>query len=354
MDRFTASLAIFDSIDYTVLALNLMMFVFAPAIVRRIRPSTNDTSIAGRAYTLRAANVILLILYVTAVFVTEFSIQLYETGLTLLVAVLITGFIETLILRRYGRTRTIDDVEYRTETYQSELFGLLTKIFVTVAAILVIINIWGLTGWLRTTSVLGGLAILLFSTKDVWVPDNINGLIILYNGDLEPGSVIRVDELDLLGIVVQTTMTQTRLRDLRTRHIVVVPNAKLRGCKIDILSKNSSRGMMQYADFKVSYGIASDAIDELFEAIWLLACERDNNINEERPAVAKLENTGDHGVEWRLCYWVKNIYGLIDAAHAINRAAYEVAEARRIRLNTPLTHLVTRDDSSNGGQSAGA
>jgi hypothetical protein len=40
---------------------------------------------------------------------------------------------------------------------------------------------------------------------------------------------------------------------------------------------------MQFADFKVSYGIESTIIDELFEEIWRLACERDNNINAERP-----------------------------------------------------------------------
>ncbi|HJP37013.1 MAG TPA: mechanosensitive ion channel [Gammaproteobacteria bacterium] len=343
MDKLTASLSVFDGFDYAVLALNFIMFVFAPTIVRRIRPSTDDVAIAGRAYTLRAANVILLLLYGSAIFISEFAIQLYETGITLLLAVLATHFFDTLILRRYGRTRTIDEIEYRSETYQSEVFALLTKIVVTVSVILIVINIWGMTGWLRTTSVLGALAILLFSTKDVWIPDNINGLILLYNGDVEPGSVIRVDELDLLGIVVQTTMTQTRLRDLRRRHIIVVPNAKLRNCKIEILSKASSKGIMRYADFKLSYGIDSGIVDELFEAMWRLACARDNNINEERPPAAKLENAGDHGVEWRLCYWVKNVYGMIDAAHAINRAAYEVAEKRNIGLNTPLTYRALPD-----------
>jgi len=343
MDKITASLGLFDGVDYTILMLNFLMFLFAPAIVGRIRASADANAIAARAYTLRAANVILLILYVSAIFVSEFAIQLYETGLTLLLAVLLTHFFDMLILRRYGRTRTIDEVEYRTETYQSEIFALLTKIIAGVSVILIIINIWGMTGWLRTTSVLGGLAILLFSTKDVWIPDNINGLILLYNGDIEPGSVIRVDELDLLGIVIQTTMSQTRLRDLVTSHIIVVPNAKLRNCKVEILSKTSSKGLMQYADFKLAYGIETSCIDELFEAIWQLACERDNNINEERPAVAKLGNTGDHGVEWRLCYWVKNIYGIIDAAHTINRAAYEVAQTRQIGLNTPFTHEVVQD-----------
>ncbi|MFT4581930.1 MAG: hypothetical protein ACI915_000508 [Gammaproteobacteria bacterium] len=97
---------------------------------------------------------------------------------------------------------------------------------------------------------------------------------------------------------------------------------------------------MQFADFKLAYGLDSAVVDQLFLSIWELACERDSNINHERPPITKLKNPGDHAVEWRLCYWIKNIYGMIDAAHAINRAAYEVAQQHRVGLNTPLTHQV--------------
>jgi len=114
MDQITASLRIFDGFDYVVLILNFLMFLFATAIVRRTGSSSDEAAITSRAYTLRAANVILFVLYVSAIFVSQFAIQLYETGLTLLLAVLVTHFFDTLILRRYGRTRTIDDVEYRT------------------------------------------------------------------------------------------------------------------------------------------------------------------------------------------------------------------------------------------------
>ncbi|MFT4581931.1 MAG: hypothetical protein ACI915_000507 [Gammaproteobacteria bacterium] len=216
MEDLLDNLPIFDRFDTTVLMLNIVMFAFAPAIVRRIGSAMDSTAVAGRVYTLRVANVIFPVLYFGTNQFEEVSIELYETGLTLLLAVLATLFLDTVILRRYGRTRTIDDVEYRTETYQSEIFALLAKFVVIAAVILIIVNIWGMNDWLQATSVLGGLAILLFSTKDVWVPDNINGLILLYNGDIEPGSVIRVAELDLLGIVIQTSMSQTRLRDLAT------------------------------------------------------------------------------------------------------------------------------------------
>ena len=65
MERLAASLTVFDSFDYAVVALNLIMFAFAPTIVSWVRPTKDDAAIAARAYTLRAANVILLVLYIS-------------------------------------------------------------------------------------------------------------------------------------------------------------------------------------------------------------------------------------------------------------------------------------------------
>ena len=333
-------LTVFDGFDFTVLAFNFALFLFARQIVGFVRPSKDEATLGTRIYTLRAANVLLFLLYFSAVLFADLSKQLSQTGLALLVGILLYYVLANQIERRYGRVREIDGVEYRTETYQSEMFSLLVLILAAIVIILVVINIWEMTGWLKATSVLGGLLIILFSTKDFWAPDNIHGLILLYNGDIEPGTLIRVEELSLLAIVIQTTLTQTRLRDLRTKHIIVVPNAKLRSCKIEILSKSSSKGLMQVAEFQIGYGVDAARIDTVFHKIWQVACETEKSINDEREPVARVGQTGDHGVTWRLCYWLRNSYGLIDAEHAINRAAYEVAGAEGIGLNTPLTHNI--------------
>ena len=340
MDSLLARLDVFDTFDYTVLTINLLFFVFARQVVRFTRPSSDESTIATRVYTLRVVNVALFVLYFSEIFFADLGKQFSQTGLTLLLAVLINNILDALILRRYGRLREIDEVEYRTETYQSEVFGLLMLILTTIAVILIIINIWGMTDWLKTTSVLGGLVIILFSTKDVWAPDNINGLILLYNGDIEPGTLVQVEELNLLGIIIQTTLTQTRLRDLTSKHIIIVPNSRLRGCKVEILSKSSSKGLMRTADFQLNYGLSSELVDQFFKQVWERACELEKGINDEKSAVARLEESGNHGVTWRLCYWVKNSYALIDARFAVNRAAYDVSQSEGIELNTPLTHNV--------------
>jgi small-conductance mechanosensitive channel len=203
-----------------------------------------------------------------------------------------------------------------------------------------VINIWGMNDWLKATSVLGILAILIFSTKDVWVPDNISGLILLYNSDIESGAVVKIDELNLLAIVVQTSLTRTTFRDLKTRHKIVLPNTLIRNSKLEILSKGPASGYMQFVHFNIGYGIPAEKIESLLKTIWEKACEESSAINEEREPEISVVETGDHAVNWRLGYKLKNLYQMLEAECMVKRIAYELAEQHKIELQTPLTHNV--------------
>ncbi|HIF51900.1 MAG TPA: mechanosensitive ion channel [Thiotrichaceae bacterium] len=154
--------------------------------------------------------------------------------------------------KKFGREKEIDGVNYHNETYQSEIFSLLITLIAVIASIVIVIDIWGMNDWLKATSVLGILAILIFSTKDVWVPDNISGLILLYNGDIEPGAVVKIDEQNLLAIVVQSTLTRTTFRDLKTRHLIVLPNTVVRNSKLEVLSKGRCERLDAICTFQYS------------------------------------------------------------------------------------------------------
>jgi len=198
----------FGGFEYVVLLINVLIFVFSGRIVGSTYRSRDERSFNARLWVLRFINFVLVILYFFAVFFTEHARQISETGLTLLLAYLAVHFSQVFLINRYGRIKEIDGVEYRSETYQSEMFGLIIFLIASITAFLVIINIWGMTSWLQATSVLGGLLVILFSTKDVWAPDNINGLILLYNRDIEPGCVVKLDEHDLMAIVLKISLTQ--------------------------------------------------------------------------------------------------------------------------------------------------
>ncbi|MDQ7089445.1 MAG: mechanosensitive ion channel [Methylococcales bacterium] len=181
---------------------------------------------------------------------------------------------------------------------------------------------------------------MIYSTKEVWAADNISGLMLLYNGDVEPGSVVRITELDLLAIVIQTTLSQTSFRDLATRHKVLLPNSRLRNSKIEVLTQCSNAGLRQYVDFKIAYGFESTRIEQFLIQVWHNACEVETAINSDRPASIKLMETGDYAVRWRLVYILKNVHKLIDAQCMINRAAYDLSLIEKIGLDTPLQHKV--------------
>ena len=190
----------------------------------------------------------------------------------------------------------------------------------------------------RRPSVLGGIAVVLFFTKDVWLPDIINGLILLYKHDIEPGSVVRIKELDLCGVTLRTTLLETTFRDLVTRHKVVIPNSLVRQHRIEILSSAGSSGLTETVDFNIGYDADSEAVQTLLRDVWEAACEAENAINNEIEPKIMIADNGDHAIVWRLFYTVKNVYRINPARYAINRAAHVLSTERNIGLNTPLTH----------------
>ncbi|MEM7027033.1 MAG: mechanosensitive ion channel domain-containing protein [Pseudomonadota bacterium] len=278
-----------------------------------------------------------------AIFIEGWSKQISLTGLSFLLAFVFSHMLHVYITKQFGREREIDGTKYHTETYQSEIFSLLVTLLTILATIVIVINIWGLNDWLKATSVLGILALLVFSTKDVWIPDNISGLILLYNSDIEPGAVVRIDEQELLAIVVQITLTRTSFRDLKTRHLIILPNTTVRNSKIDVLSKGPSSGLMQFVTFNISYGEEAEHVEGLLRAIWEKAATECNAINEEQePEIAIIE-TGDHAVTWRLGYKLKNLYQILNVDFQVKRIAYELSSDVGIELQTPMTHRVALD-----------
>ena len=222
-------LARLTTLDLVVFSLNILIFLFSGWIVKGFKKSNEDSSFSTKLRALRFINLTLLGLFIIAVFEKQFTRQISLTGMTLLLAFILVHFTQVFLLMKFGRVKEIEGDKFRVETYQSEVFGLLVVMLAVIISLLIIINIWEMTSWLQATSVLGALLLLVYSTKDVWAPDNINGLMLLYNGDIEPGSVVQIDDYNLLGIAIQTSLTQTVFRDIKHRHRVVLPNYEWAG-----------------------------------------------------------------------------------------------------------------------------
>lgn len=339
MPEFLTGLSHFSHFDYTILAINFLLLFFAKPIIGGFRRKESK-SIASKVFALRSINLILIALYVAALFVEGWSKQISLTGLTFLIAFIISHLLHVLILQKFGREKEIDGTVYRTETYQSEMFLLFVTLLAFIASIITVINIWGLNDWLKATSVLGILALLIFSTKDVWIPDNISGLIMLYNADIEPGAVVRIPEHDILAIVVQISLIRTTFKDLKTRHLITLPNTRVRNSKVEVLSSSPGSSFQQFAIFNIGYETPSEDVEALLTRVWETACEESSTINADYKPVIRVIETGDHAVSWRLAYKITNLFQMLEADCLIKRLALDFSKEAGIGLNTPLTHSV--------------
>ncbi len=331
---------VYSYFDYFVLAINALIFLFSAKIVAKFGYLPGDRRYSASVWTLRLVNVALFVLYFLAVFFIDKARPLSITGLTLLCAYLLAHLFQLHALKRYGRTRRIADTEVLSHTYQSEITGLIGWAAAVIVSFLIIINVWEMTSWLHTTSVLGALVLIFYSTKDVWAPDNINGLILLYNNDVEPGAVVQVREIDLLAVVVRTSLTQTVFRDLRRKYKILLPNSRFRACKIEILTSDANGNLDCFVDFKIGYGFSGERIEGFLNRVWQKVVDESSLIQTERQPKIRIVENADHAVVWRLSYRINSAYRLIEAEYLINRAAYDLSLELGIGLNTPMTHTV--------------
>jgi len=327
------------------IALNLIFF-FASGVIFKyiVKPTDDEERNKRRIRWLRSLNFLLLMIYVMDALFNGYSnenewlLKASQTGLVLLISYLFIQFSHAWALQHYGKDKTIDGDEVTTGTYKSEMMHLLIIAVTFITAILLLVNIWNVTNWLQATGVLGGLLVMLFATKEAWAIDSVHGMIMLYNKDLEPGVICRIPEYNILAVLRKISMTQTTFRDLVQKHKIVIKNSKLRDTKIEVLNRSGSTGWNDFIDYKIGYSTPSKIIDDYFEKVWEIACEKSSALTvEKKPKIALVE-AGDHAILWRIHYQLDNIYHLKSVRFCINRVAFDLQEEFNLSLSTPITH----------------
>ncbi len=341
--------------DIAVIATNIFLFVFAGLILNLIQGRKLDSHRRPRLLTLRALSFFLLILYVLSLIpgitfgvkdcnndscATEIIKLLTESGVTLIVSYVLMFLAHLLIIKRFGRVKEVQGETIHYETYQSRLVTIVILAVVTSFLLLTLLSIWSLESWLRQTTVLGGLVVIIYFTKDLWLPDNINGLILLYKTDVIPGSLVRVKKLDLLGVTLRTSLIETAFRDLVHGQRIVIPNAMFRNQVIEILNREDKTSFKDYVEFNIGYGTEVKVIKSFLQSTWESACELESGINADYEPRFNVINTGDHAVTWRLSYSLQNPYRIKKAQMAISEAALVSSDEFSIGLNTPITHRI--------------
>ena len=169
----------------------------------------------ARLRILHVTNLILFITYLIAViFEIHLGRAISQTFLVVLASYLLIHFAEAFILRKYGKSKTIENFARTTETHTSRTLELFVLFIIITITFVLLINIWGLEDWLQTTSVLGFIALFIFASKEYWAGDFLSGILIISQGRIERGDVIKIKDEDLTAIVLQINSFQTIVRDL--------------------------------------------------------------------------------------------------------------------------------------------
>ena len=334
LDYFT----ILESIDYITFIINLLILIFGKQIINHLSVQT----VGAAPPQLRLLRILNALLFLTYFFAVAFQFQLgsniSHTGLLVLLTYLIWQLTHSIILKKYGRKREVEGTSIYVESYTSSNLKLIALLILGVISGLVFLNLWKLEWLLQTTSFLGALAVLIFTTKDYWLKDFISGIIVISNGNIERGDVIRIPDENILAIVLETRTMLTLLRDVIRNHNITVPNSLLLNKQVEILTTESRKGIYDYVEFNIGYETDSEKARAYLLDAWKRACKITATINPEREGNIMLVENGDHAVTWRVLYNLRFEHEIATARNAVQLAAFELQDEHGVKLPTPLTH----------------
>ena len=334
LDYFT----ILEPIDYITFIINLMILIFGKQIINHLSVQT----VGAAPPQLRLLRILNAVLFLTYFFAVAFQFQLgsniSHTGLLVLLTYLIWQLTHSIILKKYGRKREVEGTSIYVESYTSSNLKLIALLILGVISGLVFLNLWKLEWLLQTTSFLGALAVLIFTTKDYWLKDFISGIIVISNGNIERGDVIRIPDENILAIVLETRTMLTLLRDVIRNHNITVPNSLLLNKQVEILTTESRKGIYDYVEFNIGYETDSEKARAYLLDVWKRACKITATINSEREGNIMLVENGDHAVTWRVLYNLRSEHEITTARNAVKLAAFELQDEHGVKLPTPLTH----------------
>ncbi len=327
-----------EPIHYITFIINLLILIFGKQIINHLSVQT----VGAAPFQLRLLRILNAALFLTYFFAVAFQFQLgsniSHTGLLVLLTYLIWQLTHSIILKKYGRKREVEGTSIYVESYTSSNLKLIALLILGVISGLVFLNLWKLEWLLQTTSFLGALAVLIFTTKDYWLKDFISGIIVISNGNIERGDVIRIPDENILAIVLETRTMLTLLRDVIRNHNITVPNSLLLNKQVEILTTESRKGIYDYVEFNIGYETDSEKAKAYLLDVLKRACKITATINPEREGNIMLVENGDHAVTWRVLYNLRFEHEIATARNAVKLAAFELQDEHGVKLPTPLTH----------------
>ncbi|MCU7920262.1 MAG: mechanosensitive ion channel family protein [Candidatus Thiodiazotropha sp. (ex Epidulcina cf. delphinae)] len=336
-------------IDYTVLAINILLMIFARRILTFIyHDKVSDSRRLNRVYLFRALNLLIILsfgyyhLYLP-ISDRGLGLKLVSVFVVIYLGYLFAHIIGYLARQRFGKVREVNGVKKSVETYNSRMLGLLSGIFIFIIVLISVVQILGFSGLLEAGGVIGFIGVFLALTQNAWAPDIFSGLIILNSGMAEEGDVVEITEgVPYLGVVYKTKMFHTEILNVVNNHRIMLKNSKLREYTIHNLSKfASAKGLREKLHFKIGYEVEANKVRAMFAEAFNAAKDDGNSgIEPQYDLDIGISDTADHAIEWVIYYYTKDVKNLIKTRQYFRELIWTTARKRGIALATPLTHAV--------------
>ncbi|MFK8080570.1 MAG: mechanosensitive ion channel family protein [Granulosicoccus sp.] len=331
-----------------LLLINLLLIFFAARIVRILaHEDTSSNSLEFRTNVLRGFNGLAIALvgylkfYGAGQSGQGLGIKVLSILVVLYVSYLLAHLCAYFVRQRLGRAVKSGDVDRIADTYASRALAIFISVFIGIIALISIIRIAGFSSLLEAGGVIGFIGVFLALTQSAWAPDLISGLVILNTKMLQERDVVKLNDSHetFYATVYRTRPFYTELLNLVDNHRVMIRNAKIRDYTIHNLSRfASAKGLRETLKFKIGYDTSPDKVKAMFEAAFVSACEDSEiAIETQHPLEIRIQDTGDHAVEWSIHYYTKNGAALIKTRQFFREKVLNAAREATIDLSTPVT-----------------
>ena len=115
-------------------------------------------------------------------------------------------------------------------------------------------------------------SVFVFASKEYWAGDFLSGILIISQGKIERGDVIKIRDENLTAIVLEVGSFQTIVRDLINKHDIILPNSRLRLARVDVLKTELEKGIREFEDFWFGYGTDTDKIRNIILFRYIYYC----------------------------------------------------------------------------------
>ncbi len=344
-----------DALYYTLLAVNLALIVLAPWLIKRFehfgfthKEGAGELTERFWINALRGLNVLIIALLGHFRFYGQNSnvdsanvgVKVVSIIVVVYLSYLAVTLFGRLIRRRYGKAVQTGGNERIADTYASRILSLFLTVFICIIALISVVRIAGFSSLLETGGVIGFIGVMLALTQGAWAPDIISGLIILNSKLLAERDVIRLNDgnSDLYAIVHRTRAFHTELLSLVDNHRLMIRNSNIREHTVHNLSRYASaKGLREGLSFKLGHNLRPEQVRVMFNAAYEQAEADGLAIEFQHPLEVRLQDAGDHAVEWSIHYYTKDESALIATRQAFRERVLNAAFDHQVDLSTPVT-----------------